>query len=241
MYIASLSFKTNKLMRMGILGTGIVAIAIGSRLVENGHEVMLGSRNAKNEKAINWTEQYKVRAYYGTFSKAAAFGELLWNCTAGAHSLDSIQTAGIENFSGKILIDVANPLDFSDGIPPRLTICNNTSLGEEIQQLLPDTSVVKALNTINVKLMCNPTIPEGKDHITLICGDEEKSKEMVGQLLISEFGWKKENILNLGGIVHSRSTEMLIPFLISIALKTGTYLNGIKIVTLPHPNGESVK
>jgi 8-hydroxy-5-deazaflavin:NADPH oxidoreductase len=225
---------------MGILGTGIVATTIGSRLIDNGHEIMLGSRNAKNEKAINWTEKYKSRSYYGTFSKAAAFGELLWNCTAGAQSLDSIQTAGIENFSGKILIDVANPLDFSDGMPPRLTVCNTTSLGEEIQQLLPDTNVVKALNTINVKLMCNPTIPEGKDHITLICGDEEKSKERVCQLLINEFGWNEENIVNLGGIVHSRSTEMLIPFLISIALKTGTYLNGIKIVSLPHEKGGSL-
>jgi predicted dinucleotide-binding enzyme len=224
-------------MRIGILGSGIVAAAIGSRLVENGHEVMLGSRSEKNGKGVDWAGQHKINSYYGTFGKAAAFGELLWNCTAGAHSLDCIQNAGIENFSGKVLIDVANPLDFSGGMPPRLTVCNTTSLGEEIQQLLPDAHVVKALNTINVELMCNPTMVEGNDHIALICGDEGRSKERVSQLLLNEFGWKAETIVDLGGIVHSRSMEMLIPFLISIALKNGTYLNGIKIVSLLHAYG----
>jgi predicted dinucleotide-binding enzyme len=136
-------------MRIGILGTGMVGQAIGSKLIQLGHEVKMGSRTADNEKATQWVKANGVRASQGTFADAAAFGEILFNCTAGMASLDALRMAGPANLKDKILIDIANPLDFSKGMPPTLAICNTDSLGEQIQRAFPDVKVVKTLNTMN--------------------------------------------------------------------------------------------
>ncbi|MDZ4792698.1 MAG: NAD(P)-binding domain-containing protein [Bacteroidota bacterium] len=214
-------------MNIGILGSGIVGQTLGSGLVTNGHKVMLGSRDAASTNAIKWAETND--AQHGTFSEAAAFADVLFNCTMGAFSLEAIKLAGEGNFRNKILIDVANPIDFSRGMPPRLTIGNDNSLGEEIQKLLPETKVVKALNTINYELMVNPG-QLNNGHIDLfICGNDEAAKITVTELLVKEFAWKRECIVDLGEIKHARSTESMLLFLISLTMKYGTFKNGIKI------------
>ncbi len=214
-------------MNIGILGTGIVGQTLGSGLVTNGHNVMLGSRDAAGTNAIKWAEANDSQ--HGSFSEAAVFADVLFNCTMGAFSLEAIKLAGEENFRNKILIDVANPIDFSRGLPPRLTIGNDNSLGEEIQKLLPDTKVVKALNTINYELMVNPG-QLNNGHIDLfICGNDEAAKTTVTELLVKEFAWNRECIVDLGEIKHARSTESMLLFLISLTMKYGTFKNGIKI------------
>jgi predicted dinucleotide-binding enzyme len=115
-------------MRIGILGTGMVGQAIGSKLIQLGHEVKMGSRTANNEKAAQWVAANGPRASQETFADAARFGGLLFNCTAGAASLQALEMAGAANLKGKILVDVANPLDFSHGMPPSLAVCNTDSL-----------------------------------------------------------------------------------------------------------------
>ena len=122
---------------IGILGTGIVGATLGSRLVQNGHEVMLGSRSGSSENSKEWKSQHNGRSYEGNFKEAASFGDIVFNCTMGIASLDAIRSVGSEGLNNKILVDVANPLDFSNGMPPRLTIGNDNSLGEEIHRLLP--------------------------------------------------------------------------------------------------------
>jgi 8-hydroxy-5-deazaflavin:NADPH oxidoreductase len=140
-------------MKLAVLGTGIVGATIASKLVALGHEVRMGSRTTGNERAVAWAEEAGAGASEGTFADAATFGEVVFNCTAGTASLEALSAAGEENLAGKVLVDVANPLDFSQGMPPTLAVCNTDSLGEQIQRAFPDARVVKTLNTVNAEVM----------------------------------------------------------------------------------------
>ena len=214
-------------MNIGILGTGIVGQTLGSAFVANGHKVMLGSRDVNNPNAIKWAASNNSQQ--GTFSEAASFGDIILNCTMGIFSLEAIKLAGVANFKNKVLIDVANPVDFSNGMPPRLTISNDNSLGEEIQKLLPDAKVVKALNTINYEVMVKPGMLNNGNIDLFICGVDEDAKAIVTNLLTTEFKWKRESIIDLGELKHARSTESMLLFLISLTMKYGTFKNGFKI------------
>jgi len=194
-------------MRVGILGTGMVGATVGSKLIQLGHEVKMGSRSASNENAVQWAKENGGRASTGTFADAAVFGEVVFNCTAGVASLAAIDSAGANNLKGKILVDVANPLDFSKGMPPTLTVCNTDSLGEQIQKAFPNVRVVKALNTMNCKVMVEPTLVGG-EHDVFVCGNDPSAKAKVREVLKS-FGWK--SIIDLGDISAARSMEMLLP------------------------------
>ena len=196
-------------MKIGILGTGVVGSTIGTRLVQLGHEVMMGSRTPQNEKASAWAATAGERASIGTFADAASFGEMILNCTSGVASLAALEQAGASNLSGKILVDIANPLDFSQGFPPSLSVCNTDSLGEQIQSAYPDLRVVKTLNTMTSSVMVDPTRVPG-DHSVFLSGNDADAKEQVAALLES-FGWKRQNIIALGDITTSRGTEMLLP------------------------------
>jgi len=194
-------------VRMGILGTGMVGATLGSKLVQIGHEVKMGSRSANNEKAIEWAAKNGARASFGTFADAAAFGEVVFNCTAGTVSLAALALAGTNNLRGKVLVDVANPLDFSKGMPPTLSVCNSDSLGEQIQRALPNVRVVKALNTMNCRVMVEPSLVPG-EHDVFVCGNDPQAKVRVTEILKS-FGWR--SIIDLGDITAARGTEMVLP------------------------------
>ena len=217
-------------MKTGVLGTGMVGDAIGSKLVELGHSVMMGSRTKENEKAKAFVEKHRGKAKSGTFADAAAFGEIIFNCTSGAGSLEALKLAGEENIQGKILIDLANPLDFSHGMPPSLSIVNISSLGEEIQKAFPETKVVKTLNTMWCGIMVNPAMVNGGDHHVFVSGNDASAKEQVKTLLKS-FGWKEDKILDLGDIRTARGTEMFLPLWLGIMGATNTGAFNINIVT----------
>ncbi len=207
-------------MRIGVLGTGMVGRTIGSKLVALGHEVRMGSRSAGNESAVEWAAEAGKSASEGSFGDAAGFGELLFNCTAGGGSLDALAAAGEANLKGKVLVDVANPLDFSAGMPPTLSICNDDSLGERIQATFPELRVVKALNTMNCSVMVEPDRVPG-DHVVFVCGENADAKAQVGRLLDS-FGWPEDRIVDLGGIGAARGTEMFLPLWLSLYGKLGS-------------------
>ena len=215
-------------MKIGLLGTGIVGSTIATKLTELGHEVMMGSRAAGNDAARGWAAGAGPNASEGSFADAAAFGELVFNCTSGMHSLDALAAAGADNLAGKVLIDVANPLDFSQGMPPRLSVCNTDSLGEQIQRALPETKVVKALNTLNCLVMVDPARVPG-EHDLFISGNDQVAKAQVLELLES-FGWPAERIVDLGDITAARATEMYLPHWLRLfgALQTGDF--NIKLV-----------
>jgi predicted dinucleotide-binding enzyme len=195
-------------MKIGILGTGIVGQTIGSKLVQLGHDVKMGARTANNEKAEKWAKDNGKHAAHGTFADAAVFGEILFNCTSGMASLDALKQAGEKNLDMKVLIDVANPLDFSKGMPPTLGVCNTDSLGEQIQRAYPHLRVVKTLNSMNTNVMVNPKLVPG-EHDVFVSGNDAAAKKQVTEMLTDWFGWK--SVIDLGDISTARGTEMLLP------------------------------
>ena len=217
-------------MKIAVLGTGNVGEAIGSKLVELGHEVMMGSRTADNEKAAAFVAKFPSgKAKAGTFADAAAFGELIFNCTLGVASINVLKSAGESNLEGKILVDISNPLDFSKGMPPSLSVCNTTSMAEEIQRTFPGAKVVKSLNTMTCYLMVNPGMLNGGDHNVFIGGNDPEAKKQVAGILKS-FGWNEKNIIDLGDITTARSTEMILPLWLNLYMSTKNGIFNFKIV-----------
>jgi predicted dinucleotide-binding enzyme len=215
-------------MEIGIIGTGVVGKTIASKLAELNHDVMMGTRNVTDklkstEKDIygnppfnDWLEtNSKIRL--GSFSEAAAFAGLVVNATNGSSSVTALINAGAKNLAGKVLIDIANPLDFSKGMPPTLLsgLNNTNSLGEEIQKTFPDTMVVKTLNTMWCGLMINPRLIGNGDHVNFISGNNTEAKAEVRKLL-NQFGWPDDNIFDLGDITGARATESLLPIWLRI-------------------------
>ena len=215
-------------MEIGVLGTGVVGQTIGSKLTQIGHHVMMGSRDPANPKAIAWARQENSpRALYGSFANAASFGEILFNCTLGAASLEALAQAGAENMKGKILIDMSNPIDYSTD-PVTLTVCNTDSLGEQIQRAFPDTKVIKSLNNMNCNVMIDPAkLMERSD--AFVSGNDMEAKVKVITILREWFGWK--SVIDLGDIVTSRGVEMIIPFWLSVRRTVPGKRFNIKIVT----------
>jgi len=165
---------------------------------------MLGSRDAAKPRAIAWANDEGPHALNGTFRNAAEFGEIIFNCTLGAASLDVLHQAGAENLKGKILIDVSNPIDYSTE-KFTLTVCNTDSLGEQIQRTFPEARVVKTLNTVNSNMMVEPNKLQGRTNVFL-SGNDPDAKETVMKILREWFGWK--SVLDLGDISTSRGVEM---------------------------------
>jgi predicted dinucleotide-binding enzyme len=214
-------------MDIGILGTGMVAQTIGSKLVALGHNVMLGSRTADNPKAIEWANEEGHHSYYGTFAEAAAYGEVIFNCTLGTASLEALQSAGAKNLKGKILIDTSNPIDYSSEITA-LTVCNTDSLGEQIQRAFPETKVVKTLNTMNANVMVNPAkLIEFTD--VFVSGNDSEAKAAVTGYLRNWFGWK--TVIDLGDITTSRGVEMFLILWLSLRSAVPAKRMNIKLVT----------
>lgn len=191
-------------MKFGVLGSGNVGSTIATKLVSLGHEVKMGSRSATNEKAAAWVSSAGKGASQGTLADSAAFGEIVFNCTAGTGSIDALKAAGASRLTGKILVDIANPLDFSKGMPPTLFVSNDDSLGESIQRTFPETKVLKALNTVNASVMVDPGRVPG-DHDVFVSGNDAGAKAQVIRLLKEEFGWK--TVTDLGDITAARATE----------------------------------
>lgn len=193
-------------MKIGVLGTGATGQTIGSKLVQLGHDVMLGSRDEANPTAVAWAKDAGHNALYGTFMNAAEFGEIIFNCTLGTATLAALHLAGERNLKGKVLIDTSNPIDRSTGIW-RLTVCNTDSLGEQIQREFPGAKVVKTLNTVNANVMVNPNKLIEKTDV-FVSGNDIEAKATVVRILKEWFGWRE--VIDLGDIVTARSVEMYV-------------------------------
>jgi len=214
-------------MQIGVLGSGITGQTIGSKLIELGHEVMMGSRDEANPPAVAWANDAGQQALYGTFMNAAAFGEIIFNCTLGASSLQALEQAGAENLNGKVLIDTSNPLDRSTD-QWSLTVCNDDSLGEQIQRAYPEAKVVKTLNTVNANVMVDPAKLLERTHV-FVSGDDIEAKAMVVRILRDWFGWKE--IIDLGGIETARGAEMYVLLWHNLRNAISSQRFNIKVVT----------
>jgi predicted dinucleotide-binding enzyme len=158
---------------------------------------------------------------------AAADAEVVINATNGAGSVAALEAAGVAKLAGKVLIDIANPLDFSSGMPPSLFVSNTDSLGEQIQRRFPEVRVVKALNTMNAYLMVDPKQLAAGEHTVFVSGNDVDAKAGVFKLLES-FGWS--DVIDLGDITTARGTEMYLPLWARLYQALGIPMFTIKVV-----------
>ena len=222
-------------MKIGIIGSGAVGQTIGAKLVERGEDLMLGTRSpasvsdkrGRGKSLDEWQQATGNKARLGTIAETAAHGEIVINATSGAASLEALRLAGEQNLAGKILIDISNPLDFSKGMPPVLTVCNTDSVGEQIQRAYPTAKVVKTLNTTNAQVMVDPAKVAGGDHDLFVSGNDAAAKARVTELLRHWFGWR--GVIDLGDITTARGAEMLLPIWLRLMGALGTPLFNFKV------------
>lgn len=224
--------------KMAVLGTSTVGRTLAAKLAEQGHEVMIGTRdpaatlakkepdNFGNPPFSVWREK-QGNVELGTFAQAAAQADMVFNATSGQASLEALKLVGAPHLEGKILVDISNPLDFSKGMPPSLSVCNTDSLGEQIQRAFPSAKVVKTLNTVNANLMVGPRLLADGEHTMFLCGNDPEAKGAVRALLES-FGWK--DVVDLGDITNARATEMMLPIWLRAWGVTKTPMFSIKLV-----------
>lgn len=222
-------------MRIAILGTGTVGRTLAEGFVRTGHDVSMGTRDVHATTVrrlsgtpgsfADWMAENPTVALADLASTAGA-AELVVNATSGAGSLAALGTAGATNLAGKVLIDVANPLDFSAGFPPTFTVLDTDSLGEQIQRAFPAARVVKTLNTINASVMTHPDLlPEPTT--LFVSGDDASAKEVASGLL-GELGWN--DVIDLGGISTARGTEMWLALWTRTMTALGTPTFNLRIV-----------
>jgi predicted dinucleotide-binding enzyme len=219
-------------MRIAVLGTGMVGRALAGRLASLGHDLVIGTRDVSHTLARTDPDARGTPPYHQwqqtnpdvrlmTYADAGAHGDIIVNATAGAVSLAALEAVGPANLAGKVLVDVAEPLDRAPGRPPVLIVANTDSLGEQIQRTFPDTRVVKTLNTMFAEVMINPARVPGS-HNVFLAGDDAAAKETVTDLL-RQFGWPQESIMDLGGIQAARATEMYMPLYFTLSHVLGTF------------------
>ena len=224
-------------MQVAVLGTGGAGRTLATAIAAAGNDVTVGTRDVaslleRNAEAAAWHRDNPA-VELATFPAAAAGAELVLNATAGSASLAALQAAGARALAGKILMDVANPLDFSQGMPPSLTVVNTDSLAEQIQRTFPDARVVKALNTVNASVMVAPQDVGGGEHDTFVCGNDESAKARVTALLQEWFGWT--SVIDLGDITAARALEMYLPLWVRILTVTGDAAFNVRIVRQTAP------
>jgi hypothetical protein len=212
--------------RVGVLGSGEVGRRLAAGFSSRGHEVMLGSRDPSKTELSEWRSGEGAGVQLGTFAHTARHGDLLVLAVLGDAAEAAIAEAGPGNFSGKIVIDTMNPLDFSGGFPPKLSVAGEDSLGERVQRALPDAKVVKAFNTIGNPYFVDPSFSEGHPTM-LIAGDDAEAKGTVGDAL-ADFGWT--DVIDIGGIEGSRELEAICILWVKIGGLRGGWDHGFKLL-----------
>lgn len=209
-------------VRIAVLGTGSVGRTLASRLLELGHDVVVGTRDPE----ITAARDDAPAAALATYADAVRDADLVLNATSGQVSLEVLGGIGAEAMAGRILVDVSNPLDFSGGFPPTLSVVDTDSLAEQIQRALPGARVVKSLNTLTADLMVHPeSLPEATS--VFVSGDDADAKAVVTDLL-AELGHR--DVIDLGDLSTARGAEMWLPLWLRVMGALGTAQFNLKIV-----------
>jgi predicted dinucleotide-binding enzyme len=217
-------------MRIAVLGTGMVGRSLAGRLAELGHDVVMGTRDpestrSRGDETSAWLAGHP-EVELAAFQTSASDAELVVNASGGLVTLEVLAQVGHEALAGKVLIDISNPLDFSDGFPPTMSVKDTDSLGEQVQRAFPEARVVKTLNTLNADLMTHPETLGGPTTV-FVSGDDAAAKLVVTELLTS-FG--HTDVIDLGGIETARGAEMYLPLWLRMMGALGTAAFNIKVV-----------
>ncbi len=224
-------------MKIGILGTGVVGKTLAAKLNELGHEVMIGTRSvsetmAKTETDMMGSPPFKdwhtnnPKIKLGSFADAAQFGEMIILATHGVATTKAIDSAGTNNFKSKVVVDTTNPLDFSQGMPPKFAATLGNSLGGQIQKYIPEAKVVKAFNTINAYVMVSPKREEG-DPDFFVAGNDEEAKNKI-KSLAEKMGWKR--VIDIGDISNSYWLEAMTMFWVYYGFKNNHWTHAFKLL-----------
>lgn len=226
-------------MNIAVLGTGMVGRALAAKLAQVGHDVVIGTRDVDatlartapgamgTEPFATW-QQTHPEIGLRTFPEAGAHADVILNAVAGIESMTALHAVGADTMAGKVLLDLAIPLDLSNGMPPTLTVANTDSLGEQIQAAFPDTKVVKSLHTVYFEVMIEPGRVPG-EHSIFVAGNDADAKGTVADIL-QQFGWPASSIIDLGDITASRATEMYSRLFFALYGQFGTFDFNINVV-----------
>ena len=212
-------------MRIAVIGTGHAGRTLAQGFQRVGHEVVVGTRDPDATRARE--EWLGLDVPLAAFGVVAADADLVVNATNGLASLSALGEVGSDHLAGKVLIDVANPLDFSQGFPPTLSVKDTDSLAEQIQRAFPDARVVKSLNTVTASVMVDPSTVGDGDTTVFVAGDDAEAREQVSGLL-RELGWR--DIVELDGLHNARGLEMWLPLWVRLMGALGTGEFNIKLV-----------
>ncbi len=225
-------------MRITVVGTGMVGQAIAGRLDELGHDVTVGTRDVVASLARtdptegsafgSWAAAHPD-VHVARLADSAEGADLVVNATSGEASLEALGEVWSGALTGTVLMDLSNPLDFSQGFPPTLFVKDTDSLGERIQAALPQARVVKTLNTLTAELMVRPGQLAG-DHTVFVGGDDPAAKQVVVDLLHS---MGHTDVIDLGDITSSRGAEMFLPLWLRVMQSLGTGMFNVKVVREP--------
>jgi predicted dinucleotide-binding enzyme len=207
-------------MRIAVIGTGSAGRAIATALAEGGHDIVVGTRSPDATRARD--EWQGVGLALVPLGEAAAGADLVVNITNGNASIEALSQVG-PSLDGLVLLDVANPLDFSGGFPPTLSVKDTDSLAEQIQRAFPAARVVKSLNTVTGALMLAP-VP---GTTMFVAGDDPAARRTVVALL-EEFGW--EDVIEFESLDAARGMEMWLPLWVRLFGVLGTPRFNLKIV-----------
>jgi len=221
-------------MKIGIIGSGDVGRRLADGLIELGHQVWIGTRDTSKKELVEWVDKHKKKggresenAHIGSFAEAASFGnDLIIISTSWSGTSNAIEMAGPNNIKNKIVIDTTNPLDFSQGLPPRMAVGHTDSAAETVQRLLPQAKVIKAFNIIGNPHMVHPEFPGGPPTM-FICGNDEQAKKIVTENILTPFGWET---IDIGGLEGARLLEPLAMLWITHYFRTGTGNHAFKIL-----------
>lgn len=226
-------------MKIAVLGTGMVGRTLAAKLDSLGHDVVIGTRDpdatlartepdAMGTPAYAQWQQQHPNVGLVAFGDAGAHADIVLNATNGANALNALNAVGADNLSGKVLLDLALPLDMSEGMPPTLTVANTDSLGEQVQRAFPDAKVVKSLTTVFCEVMVEPGKIPG-EHNIFVAGNDAEAKQVV-ETLLDQFGWPAESILDLGDITGARAVEMYSRLFFTLANKFGSFELNINVI-----------
>ena len=238
-------------MRITVLGTGMVGRTLAEKLDSLGHDVVIGTRDPQatlartetgktgNVEIAPYTDWQNEHPSVGlaAFAEAGAHGEIILNATHGAVSLAALEAVGADNLAGKVLLDLALPLDFSVGFPPTLTVANTDSLGEQIQRAYPDARVVKSLTSVFCQVMVDPSRVPG-EHSIFLAGDDKEAKQTVHGIL-NGFGWPEASVIDLGDITGARAVEMYSRLYFTLVGALGTFELNINVIRPTGGNGDT--